>query len=114
MDNGRHLYILWTNGDPETSENMVMMYATNSLLHRWWDQVTVIIWGQSQITALENERVKLKIEVAQKAGVKFTACKACAINLKTIDGLKEAGVEVIYWGDKLSGLIQEGAHILSV
>ena len=29
----RHLHILWTNGDPVTSKNMVMMYACNSMLN---------------------------------------------------------------------------------
>ena len=32
----RHLHILWTNADPETSENMVMMYARNAMLNEWW------------------------------------------------------------------------------
>ena len=44
----RHVHILWTNADPDTSEHMVMMYATNGLLRGWWDQITVIIWGATQ------------------------------------------------------------------
>ena len=29
----RHLHIIWTNADPVTSENMVMMYTKNSMLN---------------------------------------------------------------------------------
>ena len=114
MNNDKHLYILWANADPVTSENMVMMYATNSMLNRWWDQVTVIIWGNSQITALENERVRLKMEIAVNAGVEFSACRSCAVNLNTLEGLEADGIEVIRWGERLSELMQSGAHILSV
>ena len=39
-----HLYILWTNGNVETAEKMVFMYGINSLLHDWWDEVTIILW----------------------------------------------------------------------
>lgn len=110
----KHLYILWTNADPITSEHMVMMYSTNSMLNKWWDKVTVIVWGNSQLTATENEAVKLKIQLAQQAGVEFSACLSCAINLGTRDALEGAGIQVIRWGEKLSSIMQGGGHILTV
>jgi len=110
----RDLHILWANGDPGTSEHMVLMYARNALLNGWWDTVTVICWGASQQTLCENEAVRLKVRLAQAAGVKFTACISCAINLGTKEKLEEEGVEVIKWGEKLSLLLQNGKHVLSV
>ncbi len=38
-----HLYILWTNDNPITAEQMVFMYTINSLKYSWWDRVTLII-----------------------------------------------------------------------
>jgi len=110
----RHLYILWTNADPITSENMVMMYATNAMINSWWDKVTVIIWGAPQKLLVENAAIKLKTELAQHEGVEFSACLSCAINLGTMDKLKEMGIEVIKWGKKLSELIQDGEHLITV
>ena len=110
----KHLYILWTNADPITSEHMVMMYSTNSMLNNWWDKVTVIVWGNSQLTATENEAVKLKIQLAQQAGVEFSACLSCAINLGTKDALEDMDIEVIRWGEKLSNIMQSGGHVLTV
>lgn len=110
----KHLYLLWANGDPIVSEHMVMMYATNAMLNGWWDQVTVIIWGASQITATENEGVRLKMKLARQAGVEFSACLSCALNLGTKESLEADGVEVIRWGEKLSGLMQAGEKVLSV
>ena len=48
MSSDKHLYILWTSGDPVTAEHMVMMYSTKARLYNWWDKVTVIIWGAAQ------------------------------------------------------------------
>ncbi|MCR5481686.1 MAG: DsrE family protein [Clostridia bacterium] len=110
----RHLYIIWTNGDPITSEHMVLMYSTNALLNGWWDKVTVVMWGASQITALENEAVKVKIEVAKQAGVEFSSCISCAINLGIREKLEAGGYEVIRWGEKLSKLLQSGAHVITI
>lgn len=110
----KHLYILWTNADPITSEHMVMMYSSNAILNNWWDKVTVIIWGNSQLTVLNNEAVALKLKFAQQAGVEFSACLSCALSLGTLTGLKEKGIEVIKWGEKISKLLQDGAHVLSI
>ncbi|MEA4923129.1 MAG: DsrE family protein [Eubacteriaceae bacterium] len=113
MDKER-LYILWTTGDPVTSEHMVLMYATNALLNGWWDEVTVILWGAPQKLARDNDAIKLKMEVAEEAGVNFSACLSCAINLGTREYMENAGIEVIKWGEKLSGLIKSGEHVLTV
>lgn len=110
----KHLYILWTNGDPVTSEHMVMMYATNSMRNKWWDQVTVIIWGHPQTLVVENEAIALKLEIAQSVGVEFSACLTCVLNLGTREALEDKGIEVIRWGEKLSHLMQEGEHVLSI
>lgn len=110
----RHLHILWTNADPITAVNMVLMYATNSLLNDWWDKVTVIIWGAAQKLATENETVRFEMQNARDVGVEFTACASCANNLGTKDTLEADGIEVIRWGQKLSQLQQNGKHVLTI
>ncbi|MBQ3390528.1 MAG: DsrE family protein [Firmicutes bacterium] len=110
----RHLHILWTNGDPVTSKNMVFMYARNSMLNHWWDKVTVIVWGAPQLTLFENEEVREAMNEARLAGAEISACASCAANLRTTEKLQAEGIEVIRWGEKLSLLMQNGRHVLSV
>lgn len=110
----RHLHILWTNADPDTSENMVLMYARNAMLNDWWDKVTVIVWGGPQRLVLENEAVRLKMQLARQAGVEFSACISCAINLGLEEKLQACEIETIRWGEKLSLLMQNGKHLLTV
>jgi hypothetical protein len=114
MDEKRKLTLIWTTGDPLTAEHMVLMYATNAMLNRWWDEVTVVLWGAAQKLAAENEAVRLKMEVAEKAGVRFSACISCAVNIRTREDLEAMGVETVRWGARLTELLQSGQPVLTV
>ncbi len=108
------LFILWTNADVLTAEKMVMMYATNSMLNRWWDEVTVVIWGATAKLTAENEMVRLKIQLAQQAGVRFSACKACADQLGVSENLAALGIELKYWGTGLTDILKGEGKLLTV
>ena len=110
----RHLHILWTNSNPVTSEHMVLVYATNAMLNRWYDKVTVILWGDTQKLALENEAIQLKMMLAKQAGVKFTACVTCSRNLGCTAELEQNDIENVRWGERLSLLMQEGKPLLTI
>ena len=114
MEEPDKLYILWTNDNLLTSEKMVLMYAQNSALHLWWKEVTVIIWGATAKLVAENELIREKIRLASHAGVKFSACKACADQLGVTDRLLELGIEVIYWGDGLTHILKENQKLITI
>lgn len=114
MDQSNHLYILWTNADILTSDKMVMMYSTNAMLSKWWDSVTVILWGATAKLAAESELIQTKIIMAKHAGVKFSACKACADQLGTTEMLLSLGIEVIYWGEGLTEILKNGDKLITV
>lgn len=110
----RHLHILWVSPDPVTAENMVLMYSRNAMLNRWWDKVTVILWGATQNLILENDIVYEKMKIAKMAGVEFSACISCAINLDLTEKLQSRDIELIRWGEKLSLLMQNEKHLLTI
>lgn len=114
MNEGNELFILWTNADPVTAEKMVMMYAVNSKLHGWWKEVTVILWGAPAKLVAESPVIQEKIQTGILAGVRFSACKACADQLGVTERLEAMGIEVIYWGEGLTGLLKEGKKLLTV
>ncbi len=114
MDHSDHLFILWTNADILTSDKMVMMYATNSMLYKWWKGVTVIIWGATAKLAAANELVQTKIRLAQQAGVRFIACKACADQLGTTEMLESLGIEVLYWGEGLTDVLKNDGKLITI
>ena len=108
------LNILWTNADILTSEKMVMMYATNSMLSKWWDAVTVIIWGATAKLVAENEDIQTHIKMAQQAGVKFSACKACTDQLGVSAQVAALDIEIIYWGEGLTELLKNNEKLITI
>lgn len=114
MEEKNSLHILWTNADMDTSLRMVMMYATNSMIERWWDDVTVIIWGATARLVAENTQIQEAIKVAMNVGVKFSACIACARQLGVVEKLESMSIEVKGWGRPLTELLQSNKKLLTV
>ncbi len=114
MDESDKLFILWTNADILTSDKMVLMYATNSMLSRWWKEVTVIIWGATAKLVAENSMIQEKIEIAAHAGVHFSACKACADQLGVTDILSGFGIDVAYWGEGLTDILKGKDKLITI
>lgn len=72
MASKTHLCVLWTNGDPITAEKMVFMYTINSLIHGWWEKVTLIIWGEP--AKLVSEDVKIQEKIKEKNQLSSGLC----------------------------------------
>lgn len=109
-----HLYVLWTNDDPVTAEKMVFMYTINSLVHGWWEKVTLIIWGAPAKLVSEDVNIQKKITEALDAGVHITACKACADQLGVTEALEKLRIEVKYWGQPLTEILKNNEPLLTV
>ena len=114
MNGSLDLNILWTNADPITAEKMVGMYAINSLKHGWWENVTVILWGAPARLAAEHPGVQAVVRAMLDAGVRVSACKACADQLGVTAVLEGLGIEVIYWGEGLTGILKSEARLLTI
>lgn len=114
MDEKTHLYLLWTNDNPVTAEKMVFMYTVNSLVHGWWEKVTLIIWGATVALVAENEAVRRMVREAAEAGVYVTACKACADQLGVTRVLEELDIDVKYWGAPLTEILKNDEKLLTI
>ena len=109
-----HLYVLWTNDDLVTAEKMVFMYTINSLVHGWWEKVTLIIWGAPAKLVSEAVAIQKKIKEALDAGVHVTACKACADQLGVTEALENLQIEVKYWGQPLTEILKNNEPLLTI
>lgn len=114
MSEKTHLYVLWTSDNPITAEKMVFMYTVNSLVHGWWEEVTLIIWGAPAKLASEDENIQKMIADALKAGVHVTACKSCTDQLGVTEIIKNLGVEVKYWGTPLTDILKNDESLLTI
>jgi len=112
--NRNHLYVLWTNDNPVTAEKMVFMYTVNSLVHSWWDKVTLIIWGAPARLVAEDPTIQQKVREALDAGVHVTACKACADQLGVTEALEKQNIEVKYWGVPLTEILKNNEALITI
>lgn len=108
------LHILWINNDELTFDKMVAMYARNSKIEYWWDEVTLIIWGGTAKLTVESAIVQARVKELIHVGVKVSACKACTDQLGVTEILKGMGIEIKYWGKELTRIIQEREYLITI
>lgn len=108
------LFILWTNNNRDTAENMVFMYAQNALKRGWWDSVTIIIWGAAARLTAEDSAIQSRIKEMIRDGVKFSACISCAENLGVSTQLSELGIELKKWGEPLTEILKKDQKIICI
>ena len=89
------------------------MYVTNSKRNRWWEDVTLIIWGPSARLLASEEELQAGIIGMMESGVKVEACLKCTDELKVTEELRSLGIDVRYMGETLTAYIREGRKILT-
>lgn len=109
-----NLLILWTNADPNTAEMMVFMYAKNAKINKWWDDITIIVWGATAKLVAENKNIQEKLLELKSIGVEVSFCISCATKLGVVDQIKELGLELKAWGIPLTTFIKNDAKILTI
>jgi hypothetical protein len=110
----KKLNILWTNADEITFEKMVYMYSKNSILKKWWDEIVLIIWGNTANMCSNSEHVQSKIKELIAMGITVSACKACADQLEVSEKLEEVGIELKYWGEPLTTILQSNEKLITI
>jgi hypothetical protein len=108
------LNILWTTDNKDTVLNMLVMYATNSRLNEWWQEVNVIIWGASAKLVGTDTQVQAEVLEMLNHGITIEACKACSDNLGVTEKLTELGVNVRYMGEVLTNYLKSGEKVLTI
>jgi len=114
MKENTELYILWTSDNPITAENMVFMYGVNSIIHGWWEKVTIIVWGATPLLVCGNKDIQKKVKEAQEKGIHIIACKACADQLGVKESIEKLGIEVDYTGELLTSILKSKEALITI
>lgn len=105
--------IVWTSGDREVAEKMVLMYAYYSQKQNWINRSRMIVWGPSQKLLTEDRELQDKIKKIKAAGVELYACKACADLYGLADKLSAMGIKVMYTGKFLADMLAGDWKVLT-
>ncbi len=107
------LLVVWTSADRDVALNMVLMYVHNAQRNHWWAQVTLLIWGPSQLLALHDAEVGEKIAEMAQDGVRLIACRGCADKYGISDELGARGIEVFGTGPTLTEWLKSDSRVIT-
>ena len=107
------LVIIWTSGDREVALKMVFMYTYNAKKYKWWEDLTLLVWGPSAKLLSEDKELQDYIKKIIESGVVVKACKGCSDMYGVSEALEELGINVYYTGKELTEYIKEGRNILN-
>jgi hypothetical protein len=107
------LAVLWTTGDAEVADRACLMYTHAAHKQKWFDQVTLIVWGPSARLLAADQEMQAKVKAMMQDGVKVQACVACADSYGVSARLKELGIEVKGMGAPLTDMLKQGWKVLT-
>jgi hypothetical protein len=112
ISNKDKLVVVWTSGDKEVAEKMVFMYTFNAKKYKWWDDITLLVWGPSSKLLSEDKELQDYVKAMLDSGIHVLACKGCADLYEISDELEQIGVTVRYTGNDLTNFIKE-RHVIT-
>jgi hypothetical protein len=107
------LAVLWTSGDPDVAHRVCLMYSHAAQRQKWFDHVTLIVWGPSARLLAADKDLQAKVKSMMQDGVQVQACVVCADAYGVSERLRELGIEVKGMGPPLTGMLKEGWTVLT-
>ena len=108
------LVVVWITRDREAALNMALMYAKNSRLKGWWNDVHLLVWGPSADALAHDAELAGELAACLDAGVEGYACRACADRYGLAERLEALGLTVVYTGEALTSYLKSGWKVLTV
>jgi hypothetical protein len=107
------LAVVWVSGDAEVAHRACLMYTHNAKTRKWFDEVTLIVWGPSARLLAADKELQAKVRAMAADGVRLEACQACADGYGVSDQLRKLGVDVRYMGQPLSEMLKQDWKVLT-
>ena len=107
------LAVLWTSGDPDVAHKVCFMYTHTAKKVKWFDEVTLIIWGPSQRLLVGDKSLQEKVKAMMKDGIIVEACIACASSYDLVDEIKAMGITVKGMGSPLTEYLKSDWKVLT-
>lgn len=111
--NSDHLVIIWASPNEETFKELIYPYLLNSKVKKWFERVTLVVWGPSDKTLCGSKPLQDFLEELLVAGVVVEACKACAENYGLVEKMKMLGIDVNYMGNPTTTYLKSGCSVLT-
>ena len=105
--------VLWSSGDADVAHRVCFMYTHNAKRSKWFDEVTLIVWGPSARLLAGDKDLQDRVKAMMRDGVKVQACVSCANSYGVAPVLKKLGIEVKGMGKPLSDILKSDTKLLT-
>ncbi len=106
QDEPSRLALVWTSGDPDVAHRMALMFSHAAKQAKWYDEVTLVVWGPSQRLLVGDKDLQAKVAKMREDGVIVRACIACANSYGIAEDLRALGLPVEPMGKPLAEMTQ--------
>ncbi len=100
------IVVIITSGEKPVVET-ALMYAKNTLKHKWLEDVKTILFGPSQQLVANDPVLSKEVQEICSAG-EAIACKFISDNDGSSESLSKLGVKILYVGTIIADLIKQG------
>jgi hypothetical protein len=107
------LLIVWSSGDIEVANKLVLLYGSVILPRNYWDEATIMIWGPSAQLLACNESLQEKVKTIMETGVHFNCCVVCSDEYGVSQTLETLGVELMHTGEMLTHALQNDWKVIT-
>lgn len=109
----KRLVVVWRSADPELFHHACYTFTLNAKRFRWFEEVTLYVWGPSEKLLLEDENIQRKVAKMREAGVEVVAEIDPAIDYDIELELRKI-VPVTILSQRLVEQLKAGARILTI
>lgn len=114
MENREKLVLLWTSGDREVAEKMVLLYGGVMMGRGYWQEAVLMVWGPSARLLGENPDLQEKVKAMIATGVEAMGCVVCMDDYGVTEVLEATGVAPVHTGEYLTRYLKEGRSVLTI
>jgi len=107
------LAVVWTSGDPEVAHRVCLMYTHAARQAKWFDEVTLVVWGPSARLLAADKDVQAKVKLMKADGIIVRACVVCADSYGVTETLRSLGFTVEPMGKPLTDFLKDGWKVLT-
>jgi hypothetical protein len=110
----KRLVVIWRSGDPEVFHSALYLYTHNAKRFKWFDEVTMIVWGPAVKLLAGDQEILVKVRKMQADGVQVMADIDAANDYGLQEKIRdELGIRVMILGPFLTRFLQEDASVLT-
>lgn len=108
------ILIVWSSGDIEVAEKMVLMYSGVMMERNYWQEAILMVWGASVKLLAQNKTLQEKVKKIQASGVKVYACVACVGEYGVKDIYDCMNIEIVHTGVVMTDCLKDGWRTITI